>query len=140
MRVGQMPLQFLTVCTKDRRPILADDRIHEVLFESWRKADGWMVGRYVVMPDHVHLFCAPASYRPPPLAKWVGYWKSLSAREFPIDVSRPIWQKEYWDRLVRKNESYGQKWRYVLDNPVRAGLVESAEDWPFSGEMNILQM
>ena len=39
---------------------------------------------------------------------------------------------------LRRAESYDQKWRYVIDNPVRAGLVEVTEDWPFQGEMNSL--
>src|SRR5207237_5736551 len=49
---------FLTSCTKDRKPILANAAAHELLQASWRKARLWSVGRYIVMPDHVHLFCA----------------------------------------------------------------------------------
>jgi len=50
---------YLTVCTKRRKPILATPAVHELLRASWREARLWLVGRYVIMPDHLHLFCAP---------------------------------------------------------------------------------
>ena len=40
-----------------------------------------------------------------------------------------------FDRLLRSDESYESKWLYVRDNPVRAGLVDAAEDWPYGGEI-----
>ena len=139
-RLSQMPVQFVTVCTKARRPILANERAHQALLGAWRLADAWLVGKYVLMPDHVHLFCAPATFEPPPLGKWIAYWKSMSARQFPKDVPRPVWQDDYWDRALRKNESYAHKWQYVLENPVRAGLVSKAESWPYAGEIVALTL
>ncbi len=61
-------LIFLTVCTKDRKPRLASPEAHRVLKEWWNKAGAWLVGRYVILPDHVHLFCAPVL--DVPLEKW----------------------------------------------------------------------
>jgi REP element-mobilizing transposase RayT len=49
-----------------------------------------------------------------------------------------IWQEEFFDHVLRSNESYSQKWDYVRENPVRAGLVEKAEDWPRQGEIESL--
>jgi hypothetical protein len=51
---------FLTVCTKDRRAILANDAAHKLLLTAWQTQPSWLVGRYVILPDHLHLFCAPA--------------------------------------------------------------------------------
>jgi len=42
----------------------------------------------------------------------------------------------FWDTQLRGVAHYDQKWEYTLQNPVRAGLVASPEDWPFSGELN----
>ena len=47
-------------------------------------------------------------------------------------------QRGFFDHLLRSAESYGQKWNYVRENPVRAGLVEKAEDWPYAGEIIII--
>ena len=40
-----------------------------------------------------------------------------------------------FDHVLRSHESYADKWRYVLENPVRAGLVTRAGDWPYAGEI-----
>src|SRR5437870_4611456 len=55
---------FLTVCTKNKNPILDDDAVHDVLKQSWKTRPSWQVGRYVIMPDHIHLFCAPTELVP----------------------------------------------------------------------------
>ena len=51
---------FLTVCTKDRKAIIANDSAHHLLRAAWQTQPSWLVGRYVILPDHLHLFCAPA--------------------------------------------------------------------------------
>jgi len=48
----------------------------------------------------------------------------------------PLWQPEFFDHLVRSAESRAEKWAYVRENPVRAGLVIRAEDWPFAGAVD----
>lgn len=130
---------FLTVCAKDRKPILADNAVHRLLIEAWRLATSWTVGRYVIMPDHVHLFCAPGNLHPQPLLQWVSFWKSHATRHWPRPVELPIWQRHFWDTQLRRGENYGQKWDYVVENPVRAGLVECAEDWRYKGELHELR-
>ncbi|NUN98655.1 MAG: transposase, partial [Candidatus Omnitrophica bacterium] len=96
----------------------------------------WLVGRYVLMPDHIHLFCSPRESEASGLTNWVKYWKSLTSRQWPYPAEQPIWQKSFWDRQLRSEESYEQKWEYVRLNPERKGLVKVAEDWPFQGELN----
>ncbi|EDY19827.1 hypothetical protein CfE428DRAFT_2416 [Chthoniobacter flavus Ellin428] len=130
---------YLTVCTQGRKRILAATEIQNLLVDSWQMARGWLVGRYVVMPDHVHLFCAPAELSPPALKHWVRYWKNLASRRWPRPNEQPIWQLNFWDTQLRDVAHYDEKWEYTLQNPVRAGLVTSPEDWPFSGELNELR-
>ncbi|MBI2510478.1 MAG: transposase [Opitutae bacterium] len=127
-------LVFLTVCTKARRPLLANARLHEILRTEWQAAGNWRVGRYVVMPDHVHLFCSPGTLPASGLRAWVGYWKRLVTQA----SGEEIWQKNFWDTQLRRHESYGAKWEYVRQNPVRAGLASRAEGWPYQGELNTL--
>lgn len=89
------------------------------------------------MPDHVHLFCAPATFPAVELRVWVSYWKARSAKL--SGLGRDLWQQNFWDTQMRRHESYGAKREYVRQNPVRAGLVGSPEIWPFQGEMNELR-
>jgi REP element-mobilizing transposase RayT len=130
---------FLTVISKGRKPILADVDAHLSVLNAWRTAKTWLVGRYVVMPDHVHLFCAPAALVPEPLIQWISFWKSAAARKWPRRGDAPIWQRHFWDTQLRRGENYDEKWEYIRANPLRAGLVSRVEDWPYQGELNELR-
>ncbi len=70
---------LLTVNTKDRVPWLARTAVHASLREIWREADAWLVGDYVLMPDHLHLFCAPRDLAFT-IERWLAYWKSRFSR------------------------------------------------------------
>ena len=129
---------YVTVCTRKRRPLLARPEVHDLLRNVWQEAKGWLVGRYVVMPDHVHLFCGPADETVPSLERWVQFWKALASRVWPWPEEKPVWQRSFWDRQLRSWQSYEEKWLYVRNNPVRHGLVSRADDWPFAGELNEL--
>jgi putative transposase len=129
---------FLTVSTEKRKPILCRPEIHELLRTAWTAADQWMVGRYVLMPDHIHLFCSPTGFDSKSLGTWIKYWKSIASRSWPFPEEQPIWQKSYWDTELRRSQSYNEKWRYVLQNPIRKGLTFTEEEWPYQGELNIL--
>ena len=84
------------------------------------------VGQYVIMPDHVHLFVrGPANFQ---LGPWVGMLKQALAKQIALIATSPIWQRGFFDHVLRSDESYAQKWNYVRENPVRAGLVTNADD------------
>jgi REP element-mobilizing transposase RayT len=136
---NQSVIQFLSCNVAKRRPLLARPEIHRVLLESWRQADHWLVGRYVLMPDHVHFFCAPRHVPTTPLKRWMEFWRADATRRWPHLEEKPIWQKDFFDRQLRSAESYGEKWLYELENPVKAKLVARWEDWPYQGELNVLQ-
>jgi len=141
------PIYFVTTCTRHRKPVLARDDVAKVLIDEWRAAHdrhGWAVGRYVIMPDHVHFFCRP-ELDAKRLSEFVGNWKSWTSRAIKaLDLPRSapaattLWQREFFDHVLRSSESYSEKWNYVRDNPVRAGLVSTAEEWKFAGELETL--
>jgi putative transposase len=129
---------FITVCTQNRKPILARPEVHRLLVNAWKQADTWAVGRYVIMPDHLHLFCAPAFQNAPPLNRWVQYWKTICSRAWPRPSEQPIWQKSFWDRQLRSCEHYASKWDYVRRNPIRASLCALPEEWPYQGRIEMI--
>ena len=144
-----VPIYFVTACTKGRRQVLAHDHVAHILVEEWRDAHqrhGWAIGRYVIMPDHVHFFCRPERDANM-LSDFVGFWKSYTSRRIN-KLGRPrstpaattLWQREFFDHVLRSSESYSEKRSYVRDNPVRAGLVASADDWPYSGDIEMLML
>jgi len=129
---------FVTQAVAGRRGLLARGEAVEALLGAWRVNDHWVVGRYVIMPDHLHFFCAPRVAETS-LKNWMQVWRACATRSWPWAEEKPIWQKDFFDRDLRSRESYGEKWRYVVENPVRAGLVERAEDWKWQGELNVLR-
>ena len=133
------PIIFVTTCTRGRKPILARPEVLTLLRSVWTDSNDWLVGRFVIMPHHIHLFCSPARLDSGPVGNWVRYWKSLATRRWPRPEERPIWQSDYWDRQLRSDESYRQKWEYVRLNSVRHGLAKNPAEWPYQGELNVLQ-
>ena len=127
---GLPTIVFLTVCTAQKQKGLANGQVQKALSESWNTADTWLVGLYMIMPDHIHLFCWPQSedYE---IEQWITFWK----REFRrvIGNKAPRFQPRGFHHRLRNDESYDEKWNYVRDNPVRAGLVDDADDWPYQG-------
>jgi putative transposase len=130
-------LLFVTAVTKDRKAILARPEIHKLLRDTWQSAEAWLVGRYIIMPDHVHFFCAPGT-KSHSLEDWMSYWKAAVTRTWPHPDEKPIWKRAFWDTRIRIGESYSAKWDYVRNNPVRAGLCAPADDWLHQGELNFL--
>jgi REP element-mobilizing transposase RayT len=107
------PIYFVTSCTKNRRQLLARDEVANILIDEWRTArdrHGWAVGRYVVMPDHVHFFCRP-ELGAKPLSEFVGFWKSYTSRKIhalglprSTPAATTLWQCEFFDHVLRSAE------------------------------------
>ena len=135
---GRAVIIFVTVCTAQRRKMLDSPRAHGAITNAWEFATRWLVGRYVIMPDHIHFFCAPNGFDAPSLERWMRYWKSIVTRNLS-DPGSSLWQRHFWDRQLRRSESYDEKWKYVRSNSVRHGLFTRAEDWPYQGQLNELR-
>ncbi len=93
------------------------------------------------MPDHVHFFCSP-EIDAKPLPTFMQAWKQWSSKRIVTDlkIGGAIWQPEFFDHVLRSSESYSQKWDYVRENPVRAGLVSKTDDWPWHGKIDDLML
>jgi putative transposase len=144
------PLYFVTTNTEDRKPILAKTKVHEAFrkFCETGLTRDVFVGKYVLMPDHLHLFVAfgeeyesaLCERRLFLLSEWMKSLKnSLSKTLRGMNVPAPHWQKGFFDHVMRSEESYSEKWLYVAENPLRKKLAARLEDWPFQGEIYPLQ-
>ncbi len=134
------PVYFLTFCGAQRKPLFANDAVHAIFRDfagRGQRERHIAVGRYVLMPDHIHLFvCGPAEFD---LEQWVRMLKAVLGKRLKESGHEgETWQRGFFDHLLRSSESYGQKWNYVRQNPVRAGLVARAEDWSYQGEIVVI--
>ena len=140
------PLYFVTFNTLLKRPLLAHDAVHAAFRSYAERGMEFHVGtgRYVLMPDHVHVFVRIGPEMT--LRRWESglkqcLGKALTAlghqpTTIPNMKLKSFWQPGFFDHLLRRDESYLQKWDYVWRNPVRANLVANPEDWPYQGEIH----
>ena len=133
---NQPTIVFVTACTKDRLPWLACDEAHRLLTEAWRRASAWLVGNYVLMPDHLHLFAAPRDLQFT-IERWMTFLKSQFSKSHRH--ADWLWQTGAFHHRLRRDENYSQKWIYVQENPVRAGLVKDIGQWPYQGTIHELR-
>jgi putative transposase len=88
---------------------------------------------YCVMPDHVHVLIAFRS-KGVSLSRWVGDLKRWVSRRASSDLAEDLqWQPSFYEHVVRSDEDAVVLARYILSNPVRAGLVEDWRNFPWSG-------
>ena len=133
------PVFFVTACTADRASLLANEVAHRALIRYAKKnvAAGRAMGRYVLMPDHLHFLV-----RLHPEARLSDYVRLLR-QAITVDlrasglvrVGQEVWQPGFFDRLLRSAERTSRAWQYLMDNPVCAGLAQASEDWPYQGEI-----
>ena len=133
------PLFFVTICTIHRQKIGDLEAAHHA-FEAYvrraRDEFGVGVGRYLIMPDHMHLFVrGGGDFK---LAQWVNGLKRAISVALGASKKRLLWQSGFFDHVLRNDESYSQKWEYVRENPVRAELVVRADEWPYQGELVVI--
>ena len=131
------PLYFVTICSRDRRHLFANDSFHEAFryFANYGYTERQIaLGRYVLMPDHLHLFVrGPQDFH---LSEWIRGLKRTLSQSLTASGNTPShWQRGFFDHVIRSSESYDEKWFYVWQNPVRARLVSDSAEWPWQGEI-----
>jgi REP element-mobilizing transposase RayT len=120
----------LTTATAGRRPIFADFWTARIVVNAMRDLhrDGDVMSlAFVVMPDHVHWLVECGSV---PLANVMKMMKCRSARRARRGTGAAIWQPGFHDHAARREESVVALARYIIMNPVRAGLVTRVGDYP----------
>jgi putative transposase len=126
---------FLTICAKDRRRVFVTDAaVTLVSTDLLRTADAraFAVVAYCFMPDHLHVLVEGADVRSD-FREFVRVFKQRSGFVWKQRHGDTLWQRSYFERVLRRDENTVTVARYILANPVRAGLVERAEDYPFLG-------
>jgi len=128
-------LYFLTFCTDRRAEILRDHGVATMVIECIRRSShryGFAVYAYCLMPDHVHLLVHGTSAAAD-LRRFVKTAKQSSGQTYAARTKRRLWQDGYYDHVVRPEEDPTAIVRYIIENPVRAGIVQSSLDYPFVG-------
>ena len=115
---------FLTICTKDRRPVLS-----KIVFDSRQEASVQLsaygtaaevfiktfpgIDKYVIMPNHIHMIIHKTNGKS--LFSDVRSFKGLVSKA----VGNSIWQDSYYEHIIRNEKDYQEKWRYIDENPLK---------------------
>jgi putative transposase len=136
LRIGryaeQNRIYLLTANTLKREPVFRDYRLGRLVVNHFRQAqsEGFADSlAWVVMPDHFHWLI---QLQKGTLAQLMCQAKSLSTRAVNSVLGRTgsLWQQGFHDHALRKEEDLVKLARYVVANPLRAGLVEKLGDYP----------
>jgi len=126
---------FVTICTEKHLRAFNDLEFGRwAIAQLLRQADlrGFEVSAYCLMPDHVHLLLRGRSDHAD-LRSFIISWNTRTAFHWRQQRKSQLWQKGYFDRVLRKSDDFFGIARYILLNPVEVGLVKRAEDYALSG-------
>jgi len=128
---------FVTLCAFDKQQYFTRHELAKIIVDEIdyrvKCAHEVEVFAYCIMPDHVHLLMKLKEKYGKTLQNWVAAFKRYTARnageEFGV---RPLWLKNFYEHVVRKEESLEKIAEYIVNNPVRKGLVDDWRKYPYS--------
>ncbi|MHC4198309.1 MAG: REP-associated tyrosine transposase [Planctomycetota bacterium] len=129
---------FVTICTRDGRPVLHDELAKNMVscLSELKVSCDFKLYAYCIMPDHVHLLLSPGDSMSS-LPKVIQAFKSVSTREYRANGAKSLlWQTYFYDHVVRKEADLNKVAKYILENPVREGMVKDWQDYPFCGPVD----
>ena len=129
---------FVTIVVSQRRNLFLDrnlaDGVINCLLELRLKI-GFNLYVYCLMPDHFHALIGIGESNKS-LAEICGAFKSLSTRVYWQGYEGRLWQRQFFDHIIRNEKEFFETSEYIRRNPVRKGLVKTAEEWPCSGSVD----
>jgi REP element-mobilizing transposase RayT len=123
---------FVTICVEGRRSVFIEPSLARIVLDclTWLRTNrGVVIYALCLMPDHLHLLVRPGQS----LGAIIRMFKTYTTRQVQArGGAGKLWQDDYYEHIIRKDEDARGIARYILDNPVRKGLVAAAEDYPWS--------
>jgi len=124
---------FITSSTFGKKSILQTDRMATLLthvMQHYRDQGKYLLHEFVVMPDHFHALISPNETLERAVQLIKGGFSFRAKKE--LGFGGEVWQNSFYDRRVRDWGEYEGYRTYILNNPVKRGLVSAAEDFPYS--------
>jgi len=127
----------ITACALDRACFLTDPEVFHSFVEQLEmhaRAFECLVPIYCFMPDHLHILIQGTNLRSRPMFA-IDEFKLTSAMWLVNNHPEWHWQKDYWDHLIRKMVDWKRQAFYILNNPVRKGLIVDPYEYPLTGSI-----
>jgi len=135
-RIPGLPC-FVTIATKDKQQVFSHQRLAREfvsLLTTMCEDDDIPLYAYCVMPDHAHFLLSASETKG--IIDFVGEIKSRGTKiAWQHGYRETIWQRSFYDHFLRQDEDCRTVAEYIIHNPVRSGMVENWEDYPFCGSL-----
>ena len=125
----------LCFCTIERQPLFTTQAVVDLVMQQFLRAgaeQSFVLIAYCFMPDHVHLLAAGKS-EAADAKRYIKLAKQYSGFYYKQANRRRLWQRYPFEHVLRDDETTFAVARYIIENPVRAGLVSDPRDYPFLG-------
>lgn len=134
---------FITVRAYRNQSLFVRDGLNELILNALREEQerqNCIVFTYCLLPDHLHFLVSPRQDGISVLTFTDQYKGKTTNLSWTLGWRGNLWQRRYYDHIVRAEEDLRAIAEYIQNNPVRKGLIEHAENWPWSGHMNPLSL
>ena len=149
---GQEGCYFITLCTHGRANLFSVENpvgnglcavpsedtsnriIHKWIRETQNKFENIKIDKYVIMPDHIHLIVTiEERHAGRSLPDVMAFFKTMTTNEYMRGVKagvlpafqKKLWQKSYYDHVIRNQQDYNEIWEYIENNPKKWRLLRS---------------
>jgi len=126
---------FVTMCTLHRRAAFTDQNVVDMLISYLRdvsKKYGFQVCAYCFMPDHAHMLVEGVNDQSD-FRRFISMFKQRTGYWYSQEHGIPLWQINYYEHVLRRVESKRKIASYILNNPVKEGIVGKHTDYPHLG-------
>jgi len=128
-------IYYITICSHNKNKYFIDNKINKIILDEidFRTIEEIDLYCYCLMPDHLHLLIKLKESYKKGLANWISAYKRYTTRivNFYFGI-KPLWQRNFYDHVVRKEESLKAIAEYIINNPARKDIVSYWEDYPYS--------
>ncbi|MBK8946175.1 MAG: transposase [Ignavibacteriae bacterium] len=132
--IGEKAVAF-TICIKNNKRLFTTEKIYKVFEKELLNAlieNNCSAYVYLFMPDHLHLIIKGENENSN-IKKTVELFKQKTGFWLSNNLPYIKWQKDYYDHIIRNDEDIQNQIRYILNNPVRANIVENLKEYKFKG-------
>ncbi len=128
---------FITICTYDKKKHFQNPEIAKTIMKAVEYYKSNLKEIYIycycLMPDHLHLIILFTEDYSKSLQNWISSFKRYTTLKIKKShkINR-LWKTNFYDHVIRNDESLYQKAQYILENPVRKKIATDWKDYPYS--------
>lgn len=130
---------FVTICCERKTELFKNSKIVEIcvrILEETAKKEQFRIWAYCFMPDHLHMLAEGANDKSN-FRRFISVLKQKTGYILWTQMKTKLWQENYYEHILRKEEDTLTVVKYILNNPVRKGILRRYNEYPYSGSFEL---